>query len=46
MKLQKMIWFHILTESKNALIKQYIKLFEMDSVKLEFEKRCFKRIKN
>lgn len=29
---------HILTEPKNALIKQYIKLFEMDDVKLEFEK--------
>lgn len=29
---------HILTEPKNALIKQYIKLFEMDNVTLEFEK--------
>ena len=29
---------HILTEPKNALIKQYIKLFEMDKVTLEFEK--------
>ena len=28
----------ILTEPKNALIKQYIKLFEMDNVTLEFEK--------
>lgn len=27
----------ILTEPKNALIKQYKKLFEMDNVKLEFE---------
>ena len=25
---------HILTEPKNALIKQYIKLFEMDDVTL------------
>lgn len=31
---------HILTEPKNALIKQYIKLFEMDNVTLEFKKRC------
>lgn len=28
----------ILTEPKNALIKQYIKLFEMDDVKLSFDK--------
>ena len=31
---------HILTEPKNALIKQYIKLFEMDDVNLEFEKEA------
>ena len=35
---------HILTEPKNALIKQYIKLFEMDSVKLEFEKDALKEL--
>ena len=29
----------ILTEPKNALIKQYVKLFEMDKVKLSFDKR-------
>ena len=28
---------HILTEPKNSLIKQYIKLFEMDNVNLVFE---------
>lgn len=28
----------ILTEPKNALVKQYVKLFEIDGVKLEFEK--------
>ena len=28
----------ILTEPKNALVKQYIKLFEMDDVKLSFDK--------
>ncbi len=28
----------ILTEPKNAVVKQYQKLFEMDNVKLEFEK--------
>lgn len=27
----------ILTEPKNALVRQYVKLFEMDGVKLEFE---------
>ncbi|RXK11531.1 ATP-dependent Clp protease ATP-binding subunit ClpX [Halarcobacter mediterraneus] len=35
---------HILTEPKNALIKQYIKLFELDNVKLEFEKDALKEI--
>lgn len=35
---------HILTEPKNALIKQYIKLFEMDGVKLEFEKDALKEL--
>ena len=35
---------HILTEPKNALIKQYIKLFEMDEVKLEFEKDALKEL--
>ncbi len=29
----------ILTEPKNALVKQYVKLFEMDGVKLTFEKQ-------
>jgi ATP-dependent Clp protease ATP-binding subunit ClpX len=28
----------ILTEPKNALIKQYVRLFEMDKVKLTFDK--------
>ncbi len=28
----------ILTEPKNALIKQYVKLFEMDNIKLSFDK--------
>lgn len=35
---------HILTEPKNALIKQYIKLFELDDVKLEFEEDALKEI--
>lgn len=30
----------ILTEPKNALIKQYVKLFEMDDVKLSFDKEA------
>ncbi|MBS9782706.1 MAG: ATP-dependent Clp protease ATP-binding subunit ClpX [Arcobacter sp.] len=35
---------HILTEPKNALIKQYIKLFEMDNVNLKFEKAALKEL--
>ena len=31
----------ILIEPKNAIIKQYIKLFEMDDVKLSFDKKAF-----
>ncbi len=34
----------ILTEPKNALVKQYIKLLEMDNVKLEFEEDALKAI--
>lgn len=30
----------ILTEPKNALVKQYVKLFAMDGVKLSFDKRA------
>ena len=37
---------HILTEPKNALIKQYIKLFEMDNVTLEFEKDALLELAN
>ena len=35
---------HILTEPKNALIKQYTKLFEMDDVVLKFDKAALKEI--
>ena len=35
---------HILTEPKNALIKQYAKLFDMDEVKLKFDKPSLKEI--
>lgn len=31
----------ILVEPKNALVKQYVKLFEMDDVKLVFDKKVF-----
>lgn len=34
----------ILTEPKNSIIKQYIKLFEMDGVKLSFEPEVFEFI--
>ena len=35
---------NILTEPKNSIIKQYVKLFEMDGVKLEFELEVFEYI--
>ncbi len=35
---------HILTEPKNALIKQYKKLFKLDNVELKFEKAALKEI--
>ncbi len=35
---------NILTEPKNALVKQYEKLFEYENVKLEFEKEVFEFI--
>jgi len=34
----------ILTEPKNALVKQYVKLFSMDKVKLSFEKEVLEFI--
>ncbi len=34
----------VLTEPKNALIKQYAKLFEIDGIKLEFEESAIKAI--
>ncbi|MBN2807281.1 MAG: ATP-dependent Clp protease ATP-binding subunit ClpX [Prolixibacteraceae bacterium] len=34
----------ILTEPKNAIIKQYIKLFELDKIKLEFSEEALKYI--
>ncbi len=34
----------ILTESKNALVKQYSKLFELDGIELEFEDEALKEI--
>ncbi|MDR1400923.1 MAG: ATP-dependent Clp protease ATP-binding subunit ClpX [Endomicrobium sp.] len=35
---------HILTEPKNALIKQYQKMFKFENVELEFEKEALKNI--
>ena len=37
---------HILTEPKNALVKQYKKLFKMDDVNLKFDKASLKSIAN
>jgi ATP-dependent Clp protease ATP-binding subunit ClpX len=31
----------ILTEPRNAIIKQYVKLFDLDNIKLSFEEDCF-----
>ena len=39
--LDKSTLVRILTEPKNALIKQYEKLFEMENIKLKFEKGVF-----
>ena len=36
--LNKVALLNILTEPKNALIKQYVKLFEMDDITIEFKK--------
>ena len=36
----------ILTEPKNALVKQYQKLFEMDGVKLKFSKGALSKVAN
>jgi ATP-dependent Clp protease ATP-binding subunit ClpX len=38
--LDRDILFRILTEPKNAIIKQYIKLFELDGIKLSFDKEA------
>ena len=35
---------NILTEPKNSIIKQYVKLFEMEGVKLEFQPEVFEYI--
>ncbi len=34
----------ILTDPKNAIVKQYVKLFEMDSIKLSFDESALKYI--
>src|SRR5699024_5813361 len=36
----------ILTKPKNALVKQYVKLFEIDDVELEFEDEALRAIAN
>lgn len=42
--LDRMALRNILTVPKNSIIKQYVKLFEMDGVKLEFEPEVFEYI--
>ena len=34
----------IITEPKNAIVKQYIKLFEIDGIDLKFDKRVYEYI--
>jgi ATP-dependent Clp protease ATP-binding subunit ClpX len=43
-KLDEKILVKILTEPKNAIIKQYQKLFDIDGIKLEFEKEALTEI--
>lgn len=43
-QLDKEALINILTEPKNALVKQYKRLFEMDDVELEFEKEALDAI--
>lgn len=43
-QLDKEALVNILTQPKNALVKQYAKLFQMDGVELEFEKEAIDRI--
>jgi len=35
---------NILTEPKNSIIKQYVKLFEMDGIKLTFDEKVYEFI--
>ncbi|HJC94264.1 MAG TPA: ATP-dependent Clp protease ATP-binding subunit ClpX [Candidatus Phocaeicola excrementigallinarum] len=42
--LDRMALRNILTEPKNSIVRQYVKLFEMDGVKLEFEPEVFEYI--
>ena len=43
-QLTKEAMVRILSEPKNALTKQYQKLFELDNVKLEFTKKHWRRL--
>lgn len=43
-ELEKQALIDIVTKPKNALIKQYQKLFELDNVQLEFEKEALEQI--
>ena len=43
-QLDKEALMNILTEPRNALVKQYKKLFSIDNVELEFEKEAIQRI--
>ena len=42
--LDKEALIRILNEPKNAIVKQYVKLFEMDGIKLTFDKEVFEYV--
>ncbi len=42
--LDKKSLIRIMTEPKNAIVKQYVKLFEMDGVSLEFKKEALEAV--
>ncbi|MBA8667574.1 ATP-dependent Clp protease ATP-binding subunit ClpX [Holosporaceae bacterium 'Namur'] len=44
--LNKEALIEILTKPKNALVKQYIKLFEMEKINLKFEEKALEEIAN
>jgi ATP-dependent Clp protease ATP-binding subunit ClpX len=40
----KMLYYKFLTKPKNAITKQYQKLFEFDGIELEFEEEALREV--